>query len=243
MNIYTQLAEALLLQKDYTFLDSPLSGKFGFKYMKDYSGLMAQPPKTGASKGIVKRPKQGLFDIVITTGERFAKVTHREIFNDLLVNTDVDSCLRIWKGEDTREVGETQDEVESLTTIALLMFEQEVNWGKESWQRGSNFSPLTTQPTKRRPRDMIMGYARQAFHFGIDRLDEMKYWMTSRPGTIWFTDRDESPWGYSSYPDKLKRFFIELEGMDGTQAVMVGDVRDRFKRLADSLPDNLFYKG
>lgn len=243
MNIYNELAEALLDMDDYTFFKSGLNGEFGFEYRRDYSGLMAQPPKTGRNKGVVARSKQGLFDIVVATGSRFASVTHRDIFTDLMKNSDIDSCLEVWRGEDPRKIGKSLNEKEALTTLALLMFEQEVNWGNNQWQRSTNFPPLVRDPNRRRPRDMIMGYVSQAFRFGPDHLDKMKYWMKIRPGSIWFTDGEESPYGYSSYPDKYKRFFTELEHMDGTSAVMVGEMRKRFKDLSDKKPNNPWYDG
>lgn len=243
MNIFTEMAEALSKMHDYTFFDSPLNGRFGFEYKSDYSGLMAQPPKVGRDKGKIKRAKQGLFDIVIVAGRRFTSVTHRALFEDLIRNSDIGSCFEVWRGRDPRVIGGTMDEKESLTTMALLMFEQEVNWGRNSWQRGTNFAPFSKHPTRRRPRDMLMGFIRQAFHLGINRLDEMKYWMESKPGTIWFTDKDESPYGYSSYPSELKHYFTELEQMGGTEAVMVGEIRSQFQRLADGAPDNPLFAG
>ena len=241
MSTFHQLANELLKLEDHVFFDSPKNGSFGFEYKSDYSGLMAQPPKVGPSKGKVKRAKQGFLDIVITTGTRFKKVTHREIFEDLMNNSDEEYCLRAWRGEDPRIIGRTDDEKEALTAMILLMFEQEVNWGNEVWQRGSNFSPLKTKPSKRRPRDMMLGFIRQSFHLGHKRLDELKYWMRSRPGTVWFTDRPESPWGYSSYPKEQKRFFTELEEMDGTEAVMLGDTVEKFRELVVKYPDNPFF--
>ena len=146
MSIYSELAQNLLLLQDYEFFNSSKNGSFGFEYKSDYSGLMAQPPKVGPSKGKVKRAKQGFFDIVITTGTRFKKVTHREIFEDLLNHSDEEYCLRAWRGDDPREIGRTIDEKEALSTMILLMFEQEVNWGNEVWQRGSNFPPYQKTP-------------------------------------------------------------------------------------------------
>ena len=84
MTIYDELAQKLLLLEDYEFFNSPKNGSFGFEYKSDYSGLMAQPKKVGRSKGKVMRAKQGFFDIVIKTGNRFKKVTHRQIFKDLI---------------------------------------------------------------------------------------------------------------------------------------------------------------
>lgn len=243
MNIYTELAEALLDMDDYTFYKSSLNGKFGFVYQREYSGLMAKPSKTGKNKGIIKRSKQGLFDIVIETGTRFDKVSHRDIFADLIENSSIENCLSVWRGVDPRKIGKSLDEKEALATMALLMFEQEVNWGNNQWQKGTNFTPLVTKPDKRRPRDMIMGYVFQAFHFGVNHLDKMKYWMRIRPGSIWFTDKEESPYGYSSYPDNYKKYFTKLEHMDGSDALMVGDIRTRFREVSDNMPDNPWYEG
>ena len=86
---------------------------------------------------------------------------------------------------------------------------------------------------------MIMGYVRQAFDLGIDK---MKYWMTATPGTIWFFDKDESPYGFQTYPDKYKRYFTELEDMNGTEPVMSGEMLENFQKLADSFPDNPYHK-
>ena len=156
MSIYDELAHNLILLQDYEFFNSPKNGSFGFEYKSDYSGLMAQPPKVGPSKGKVKRAKQGFFDIVITTGTRFKKVTHREIFEDLLSYSNEEYCLRAWRGEDPREIGRTVDEKEALSTMILLMFEQK-SIGAMKYGKGSNFSPLKTKPTRRRPRDMMLG--------------------------------------------------------------------------------------
>lgn len=224
--------------RNHTFYRSPKNGRFGFTIKRDYSGLMAQPAKTGKFKGKVQRAKQGLFDIVIDAGDRFENVTHRELFPDLLKYSTEKKCLQVWKGEDSRIIGRNDDEKESLTALALLMFEQEVNWGKNEWQKSSNFEPFVRNPTRRRPRDMVMGYVRQAFALGIDK---MKYWMKVSPGTIWFFDKDESPWGFQSYPAEYKEYFTELEDMNGTESVMIGDILESFKRLAERSPDNPYY--
>lgn len=239
MSIYFDLGEKLLLMRNHTFYRSPKNGRFGFDIKRDYSGKMAQPAKTGKFKGKIRRAKQGLFDIVIDAGDRFKSVTHRELFPDLLEYSTEDKCLRVWRGEDPRIISRSHDERETLATLALLMFEQEVNWGRNEWQKDSVFSPFVRTPTRRRPRDMIMGYVRQAFDLGID---EMKYWMTAIPGTIWFYDKDESPYGYQTYPDGYKRYFTELETMNGTEPLMSGQMVERFQELADRFRDNPYHK-
>jgi hypothetical protein len=232
MDIYHEMADGLLKLKNYNFWNSPLHGLFGFEYKENYSGLMAKP-----SKGKVRR-KQGLFDFVILTGTRFDKLTHRDLFLDLLTYTNIDSCLEVWRGKDPRILGKTIDEKEALTEMALAMFEQEVNWGNNDWQKWTNFSPKETRPSELRPRDMIMGYVRQAYHFGPDKLDKMKFWIIKKPGSIFFMDRDESPYGYQTYPDDLKKFFTGLAKLKGTEALMVGETKKRFKILAETLPSN-----
>ncbi|MFC1917211.1 hypothetical protein ACFLXH_00965 [Chloroflexota bacterium] len=232
------MANKLLSMRNHTFYLSPKNGRFGFDIKRNYSGLMAQPAKMGKFKGEVRRPKQGLFDIVIDAGDRYENVSHRELFPDLLKYSTENKCLRVWRGENPLAIGRNDDEKESLTTLALLMFEQEVNWGRNEWQKSSNFDPFVRNPTRRRPRDMIMGYVRQAFAIGIDK---MKYWMRATPGTIWFFDKDESPWGFQSYPAKYKRYFTELEDMNGTEPVMIGDILKRFKAIAGSFPNNPYY--
>ena len=212
----------------YEFMDSE-NGSFGFYHKKDYTGLMAVKPK---------RPKQGLFDIVVLTGDRFEKVSHRDMFSDLLINSTLENCLEVWRGSDPKEVGQTTDEKEALSTMSLLMFEQEVNWGNEDWQKGTNFPPYIRNPTKRRPRDMIMGYVRQCFNLGIDRLGELKYWMKTKPGTVTFNNPDGDNRFFRQYPPECKRFFDELEFMEGTSAVMVGETLHEYRRISSEAPDN-----
>lgn len=239
MNIYIDLANKLLLMRNHTFYNSPKNGRFGFNIKHDYSGLMAQPAKTGRYKGVIRAPKQGLFDIIIITGDRYESVTHRELLSDLLLYSTEDNCLRVWRGEDPRNIGRNQNEKEVLITLALLMFEQEVNWGRHEWQKSSVFNPLIRNPTRKRPRDMIMGYVRQAFAVGVEKI---KYWRKVSPGTVCFTDKEESPFGFQTYPIKYKRHFTELEAMNGTEPVMLGDILVKYKELAAKYPNNPKYE-
>ena len=83
----------------------------------------------------------------------------------------------------TTNIAESEEELAILVTIALAFFEQEVNWGNESWQRYTYFAPKVTSPKRIRPRDMLMGYICQVFELGVDNI---AYWMTSRPTTTTF---------------------------------------------------------
>jgi hypothetical protein len=225
---YEEVADELLQFNDYTYLKSPLNGDFGIEMRRDYSGLMAS--------GKVKRPKQGLFDFVVVTGTRYgSKITHKAIFSDLMNHSDLDQCLRVWQRKDPRTIARNTEEAEALATLSLLMLEQEVNWGNEIWQKWSNFAPVLKDPSRRRPRDMIMGFVRQSFELGIEGV---RYWMTGRKaGTASFSPPDEYR-TYRDYPDEYKRFFSELEGTEGCDAFMVGEYLYRFREVAGGQPDN-----
>lgn len=222
----------------YVFHRSGTTGEYGILYKRDYSGLMARPPRTGPRAGKLSKPKQGLFDFEVLTGTRHdGKVTHRNMFEDLLTYSDLGTCMEVWRGGDPRCIGDEGDERDVLVTMALLMFEQEVNWGSEEWQKGSNFPPQQRNPRARRPRDMIMGFVIQAFELGIDRLDDLQYWMQIKPGTVTF--QSPGPTG----PKYLRQHprvdcFNGLRDDARAEALMVGDVRERFRAMASSMPDN-----
>ena len=170
-------------------------------------------------------------------------MNHKENWVDLLRYSNVENCLRVWRGENPVEVGASQDEKEALLTMALLMFEQEINWGNENWQKGTNFPPYQKNPSRKRPRDMLMGFIRQCFYLGIDRLDEVKYWMKTKPGTTTFNNPDGDNRFFRQYPPDYKKFFDELESMNGTYAVMVEENREIFRKLASAARDNKNWTG
>jgi len=216
------------------------NGKFGFKFMRNYSGKVAHENNRGFNS------HQGLFDIQVRTGSKVwkanqkdgYKASHRDCFRELVTHCTEEQCLNVWRGESPLEVGENELQIEALATMSLLMFEQEMNYvsGKKfPWQynRESNFKPLIRTPDRRRPRDMLMGYIRQAFSHGIDNLGEIKYWMKKKPGTVWFFDKDESRYGYSSYPKEWKKLFIELEEMGGGLPVLSEEVANAFFYIID----------
>ncbi len=224
---------------DYIFYSTEQNGDFGFQYMRNYSGLMAKPPKTGRNAGILKKSKQGYFDITVSHGTRYLSgVTHRMIFHDIMEHSSLDKCFDVWRGTDPRTIEGTNDEQEALVTLCLLMFEQEINWGTEDWQKNSNFAPYQRTPNRRRPRDMIMGFLRQAFDLGIDNI---KYWMKIKPGTVTFNNPEGDNADYGSYPATHKRYFEELQQMDGTAALIVNDYRESFRKIANAAATNPRY--
>lgn len=241
--------------------DSPLNGSFGIRLMRysekdgvvDYHGTQSK-----AVGNRIPARKQGLFDFQVSTGERYLtpkrrqpkKATHRDLFEDLLAYSSEDYCLRVWRGENPIHVGDNEDEKEALVTMFLMMLEQEVNWGIMEWQKHhTNFWPGNNKhsPPDCRPRDMIMGFLRQAFVLGIGHLDELKYWMFSygRPvTTTWFGDRKEA----GSWPRYIEvnpveaELFIGLSKISNTARVMDNGVELEFAEEAGRHPDNPGYR-
>lgn len=251
--IYDDLAKALLdwhcqnlkdeyglNDGDYIFTRIEPWGDFGFTSKMNYTGLMAQPSRTGRNKGIVKRPKQGLFDIFINTGTFFdnSGLTHRNILECVTECSTLDNCIDVWRGVDPEKVSRTAEEYAILTSIMLAFFEQEVNWGNEEWQRYTYFSPKVTIPNRIRPRDMLMGYIGQAFTLGIDNI---AFWQNSRPTTTTFISPDGSNYGYEDYPTQYKRFFTSLENDEYASALIAGEARRAFRSVAQQYPNNSFY--
>lgn len=244
--IFAHFAEKLLpivanLTKEDSYIHyAPATGRrFGFRHQRDYSGKMANPKNKRFTKG---KTHLGLFDIFVITEGRYdnKSVSHRMLFEDLKLHSTEEACLKVWRGEDPVGVGKTQDEKEALATMALLMFEQEVNWGREVFQKLTNFAPKVTKPTAVRPRDMMMGFVRQAF--ALPTLDHIKYWqIVSGHATPTFRDPAREFSDFKSYPPDYKRFFDELTGMAGTEALMVGSRRVAFRGAAEACRPNPRY--
>lgn len=231
--IYQILADELLKLNDYTFVCLKDSSTIGFEYRDNYEGLMAKNPN---------RKKQGFFDIRVFCTRYDGHPTHRYLFTDLLQTSTLNHCLDVWRGKDPRSFSINEDEREILSILTLLMFEQEVNWGDEEWQKWTNFKPYQNTPNRRRPRDMIMGFLLQAFEEGVENL---KYWMIRKPGTVSFSHRTESPFGYSTYPDNYKKYFTDLENREkynGTEALMVSLYREKFRGIANNSPNNPVFR-
>ena len=241
LNRHIEMCEIGRADVNYTYFSLPNYGKFGFNIMYNYKGLMAQPSRTGRNKGVVKREKQGLFDISIITGSFFGDkgMSHRDILTSVMEYSCLKHCIDVWRGIEPIKIAKSNEELAILVTIALAFFEQEVNWGNELWQRYTYFAPKVTMPNRIRPRDMLMGYICQVFELGIDNI---AYWMTSRPTTTTFMAPDRSNYGYEDYADEYKRFFVQLQNDDYAEALMVGECRNDFRRVAAIYDNNPFYK-
>lgn len=241
-------------------LKSPVKGIFGINLLGysvnqdvvKYNGTQADPKKKKA------RRKQGLFDFLVITGDienryrtptgrQKKKASHKDLFEDLLVHSTEYNCLRVWSGENPILVGQNEDEREVLVTMFLMMLEQEINWGEMDWQKKTNFWPGTypSSPDGCRPRDMLMGFIRQAFKNGIERLEELKFWMFNfgrPPTTACF--RGEGSFNWPEYvennPEEAE-LFIELSKISKTSRVIDNGVEELFAEEANKHPDNPEY--
>ncbi len=72
-------------------------------------------------------------------------------------------------------------------------------------------------------------------------IKRQKDWMKRKPGTTTFNNPNGDNQYFRQYPSEYKKFFDELEHMDGGFAVMVQDNRQNFRELVAEYPDNPFF--
>ncbi|MDB8564268.1 hypothetical protein PNU83_09085 [Turicibacter sanguinis] len=247
MNYYQYLADKLLaaIPDDSTDLansseiiihEFPDGEIYKLEY-KGYNGLMANS-KNGNTGG--RKPKLGYFDFKVHTGQRYARlygynlVTHYNLFRDLLENSNLENCIQVYRGENPLEVGNSIDEQQALLSLALLMFEQEVNWGRFQFQKNSKFPPNLDNPAQTRPRDMIMGMLLQAFELGIENVDTWIY-AGDYPKTAWF-----GPEGYSKY-NRKEYFETKLREINAGDALVTGEYYNKFIRKVSNKRNNPYF--
>ena len=160
MPIYEHAARELLNvvenpQNGNTFIFLGEDG-YIFEYRRNYQGRMAKiSPEYKQSA----REKQGYFDIRGTMQQR--TLTHTELFSNLLEYCTYDKCLAVWRGQMPDVFGPKKY---ALLSLAMLMFEQEINFGHESFQRKSHYGHRIGDPNSKRPRDLIMGYVNYMYY-------------------------------------------------------------------------------
>jgi len=205
---------------------SPKYGDFGLLWKKDYSGLMARNPQA-------LRTHQGFFDFIVLHGSRYeGKATHKDLFYALHTYSSYENCKKVWRGNDPLQVGKTDNEKEALLIFALMMLEQEVNWGVNVWQKRSFFNQNPRNPTAKRPRDMLMGFVSQVFVHGVD---ELHYWHRQLPGTVTFNG------SFENYDEERKKYFTDLENDIQARALIIGRTYYRFQEIIDNAPQNPDY--
>lgn len=233
--MYDELVEGLrncIIAEEPEFRLTFLEG-FGFTHV-GYEGTQA--------RNNVSNIQQGLFDIFVDTGSRYDRVTHREILSDIYDYDLQEESRQIWSGEHPQEVTDDEDHLEILTTLALLMFEQEVNWGRREigWQRNTPyFYPYkNNRVTERRPRDQLMGYIDWLFQ--VEDIEELEFWLerTGRTTLSPSNPRDR----FAGLHPTLARIVSEY-GDSGGYPVMVGDTLEEFNQLAQLFENNPHYSG
>lgn len=200
-------------------------GVFGFKHKRNYTGWMANPYKGRA------RQKQGYFDFIIHAGP-WGFINHYEFLGEILKKTNLNSCEKVWAGHSPLTITDNEDERVVLITLALLMFEQEVNWGNQSWQRETNFTPDFNKPYFRRPRDMLMGFISIVFaNNSVDAILDWNY--NKKGGKTTPTFKKE----FGLYPNWFKSHFIHYENNVNAVALIITD-NPNFQRVLVKSNDN-----
>lgn len=224
MSFYHKAADQLLSvvtnQQGNNFFNFLDYEGYVFEYMRNYSGLMAKIKNK--YKGFAKS-KQGLFDIRgVMNGQ---KLTHHQLFSDLLKYSNLRQCGMIWRGEIPEFANDK--ERHALITLAMLMFEQEINFGNENFQRKSRFSPNVENSIFKRPRDLLMGYI--WYMFENKSVDCLKKFENSR-GLLLPTDD----------LDVKKEFFNKLINQDKVHALMTNNYNNYslFLKIASNSRDN-----
>lgn len=135
---------------------------------RGYQGLMAREDKFNT---VDRKPKLGYYDFFIDLGNVYEGngVTHRDLIEGVIYYSNMDNCMRIWRGEDIEDIAHDEMEEIVLSALALCMLEQDINWGNRSWQKFTHFG--------NRGRDMIMGFINHAFDRGID---DIPHWNWNR---------------------------------------------------------------
>lgn len=216
MTFYNLFADNLLKisenkEKAYIwFNDSENNVSFGFQHRKDYSGLMAYIKPEYVT---IAKDKQGYFDIIGITGN-WKNITHDTLIRELLRTSTLHECISIWRGEIPPNVSSVEKR-NALASLAILMFEQEVNFGNEVWQRRSRFYPNILKPRYQRPRDLLMGYIVMSFTDGLDAIDSFK----NNAGLLLPPSDDQT----------LNRYFNPLRCDPLAEALMTGKILERFR--------------
>ncbi|YCA46019.1 hypothetical protein M1E11_23830 (plasmid) [Bacillus sp. JZ8] len=224
MSIYTELAQGLLKiasgnEKEFIWIEE--NGlRFGIEHKKEYSGLMAEIKPEYLK---IAKDKQGYFDVLGITG-KWEKITHDTLLEQLLSYTTIEECKAIWRGNIPNNLTQTKKHI--LITLAILMFEQEINFGNEIWQRYSHFSPNIKNPCFRRPRDLLMGYIDMVFCLGkVTSINNFK----NKRGHLLPPPKNS---------DLEKRFFTSLQNDKTAEALMTGEILENFKSCIATKPIN-----
>lgn len=171
---------------------------------RGYNGLMAIADKYNTYD---KRPKLGYFDFRIRDSIKNT-ITHRNLLENILTNSTLQNCYRVWQGDNVENIASSEQEMIVLIGFALCMLEQDINWGRNSWQKFTHFG--------NRGRDMIMGFVNFAFNEGIENIP---HWIRGSTPTF----------GYNLKPgtENFRQYFIFEQN---PQPILSGDTLRAFNR-------------
>lgn len=134
-------------------------------YKLEYTGYKGKMARYDRKNNYNDRPKLGYFDFRIR--DSFGRcITHRELLNRLIECSSLENCYSIWNGTNIEDITQDNQEMIILTGLALCMLEQDINWGKNTWQKFTYFG--------NRGRDMIMGFVNYSFNEGVENIPHWK---------------------------------------------------------------------
>ena len=224
----------------YNLVDDGITSEFRFDNLPDYGFDWVGYDGTQANNP--RNTHQGAFDILIVTGPRFTgNISHRDILSAILEEDLLYESRQVWEGANPMDIGESFEHQEILTALMLLMFEQEVNWGRPEvcFQRHSPYyKPFkrSSMLQERRPRDMIMAYIEWSFEIG--NIEDLCFWL-ERTGRTTLSPKDPSDRNATLHPvlDEYREMHRSYE----IDALMVGYNLQRFTDLAHRLGRNPEY--
>lgn len=196
-------------------------------YKENYTGRMATPKNSRVER------KQGYFDFVINANP-WGEINHYTFLKEILECSTLLNCEKVWAGEWPYKIASSKREEKLLNILALFMFEQEVNWGGESWQRRSVFSADFNKPYSQRPRDMLMGFISMVFfEMSVEAIPDWNpsntYKKTPTFKKSFFEYNNHFKWNFEKYKND-------------TRAVpLVYKYKRQFEDILLKVPDNPNY--
>lgn len=190
---------------------------FVFEYRRNYTGLMAQVQERYINS---TRDKQGYFDIRGTfNGNTFTHVDVLQALHD--AGCTLDQCYAIWRGWNLQNINVVNDRQPiALLALAMLFFEQEINFGREVFQQYSHFD---------RTRDYFMGYVLALFDPNRNFLNEIGNYINYNGQLNLPTYQN----GIKNYCDLLANDVQAIALMNNNYAQI-----EDFRRLANAAPIN-----
>ncbi|MED4156442.1 hypothetical protein [Priestia aryabhattai] len=152
--------------------------------------------------------RKSIFDFYLDAGTRYRTLyrgdaTHYNLFNDLKNYSNYINCLRVWRGDNIFNSLKSEDEKDALITLSWLMFEQDINYGRPSFQQSTHFKKGNN--SSHRSRDMIMGFVNMLFS-DEELYNNYPFWKKEYGTKI---SPHFGKGGYKNLDAKYKKYFDE----------------------------------